>query len=163
MIKYIDINTIRISNAFQRTHPSDIKVNECRDYWEKHHEQSKMIVLSKNNVLVDGYIQYLILKEKGVKIAEVEQPECQKEWTTYIYGMHQEGSGKEYVWKVPKSWAGWENDILPGDKILVETKYGIREIIVTKIEWLEEKPVNRKIRNVYKKGAYTDEYIDKFK
>ena len=151
MIKYIDINTIRISNAFQRTHPSDIKVNECRYYWEKHHEQSKMIVLNKNNVLVDGYIQYLILKEKGVKIAEVEQPEYQKEWTTYIYGIHQEGSGKEYVWKIPKSWAGWENDILPGDKILVETKYGAREIIVTKIEWLEKRPVNKKVKNVYKK------------
>lgn len=151
MIKYIDINTIRISNAFQRTHPSDIKVNECRDYWEKHHKQSKMIVLSKNNVLVDGYIQYLILKEKGVKIAEVEQSEYQKEWTTYIYGIHQNGNGKEYVWKVPKFWKGWENDLLPGDSILVKTKYGVRKIIVTKIEWLDECPIDKKVKNVYKK------------
>lgn len=151
MIKYIDIDTIRISNAFQRTHPSDVKLKECSDYWNKYHKQSKMIVLSKNNVLVDGYIQYLILKENNEKIAEVEQSEYQKEWTTYIYGIHQEGSGKEYVWKVPKTWAGWENDILPGDKILVETKYGAREIIVTKIEWLDEFPINKKVRNVYKK------------
>lgn len=151
MIKYINIDKIRISNAFQRTHPSDVKVKECRDYWEKYHEQSKMIVVNKNNILVDGYIQYLILKEKGVKLAEVEQPEYQKEWTTYIYGIHQEGIGKEYVWKVPKSWKDWENDILPGDKILVETKYGVREIIVTKIEWLDERPIDKKIRNVYKK------------
>lgn len=163
MIKFMKISEIKITDAFKSSCPNEIKVNKCRDYWEKHHKQSKMIVLSKNNVLVDGYIQYLILKEKGVKIAEVEQSEYQKEWTTYIYGIHQEGSGKEYVWKVPKSWAGWENDILPGDKILVETKYGAREIIVTKIEWLEKRPVNRRIRNVYKKGIYTDGYISKFK
>ena len=163
MIKFMKISEIKITDAFKSSCPNEIKVNKCRDYWEKHHKQSKMIVLSKNNVLVDGYIQYLILKEKGVKIAEVEQPECQKEWTTYIYGIHQEGIGKEYVWKVPKSWTGWKNDILPGDKILVETKYGVREIIVTKIEWLEKRPVNRRIRNVYKKGIYTDGYISKFK
>lgn len=47
---------------------------------------------------------------------------------------------------------GWMgNDILPGDKILVETKYGAREIIVTKIEWLEECPIDKKVKNVYKK------------
>ena len=152
MIKYIDIDTIRISNAFQRTHPSDVKLKECSDYWNKYHKQSKMIVLSKNNVLVDGYIQYLILKEKGVKIAEVEQSEYQKEWTTYIYGIHQNGNGKEYVWKVPKFWKGWENDLLPGDSILVKTKYGVRKIIVTKIEWLDKSPVEKKVRNVYKKN-----------
>lgn len=151
MIKYIDIDTIRISNAFQRTHPSDVKLKECSDYWNKYHKQSKMIVLSKNNVLVDGYIQYLILKEKGVKIAEVEQSEYQKEWTTYIYGIHQNGNGKEYVWKVPKFWKGWENDLLPGDSILVKTKYGIKEIIITKIEWLDECPIDKKVKNIYKK------------
>lgn len=151
MIKYIDIDTIRISNAFQRTHPSDVKLKECSDYWNKYHKQSKMIVLSKNNVLVDGYIQYLILKENNEKIAEVEQSEYQKEWTTYIYGIHQNGNGKEYVWKVPKFWKGWENDLLPGDSILVKTKYGIKEIIVTKIEWLDECPIDKKVKNVYKK------------
>lgn len=151
MIKYIDIDTIRISNAFQRTHPSDVKLKECSDYWNKYHKQSKMIVLSKNNVLVDGYIQYLILKENNEKIAEVEQSEYQKEWTTYIYGIHQNGNGKEYVWKVPKFWKGWENDLLPGDSILVKTKYGVRKIIVTKIEWLDKSPVEKKVRNVYKK------------
>lgn len=151
MIKYIDIDTIRISNAFQRTHPSDVKLKECSDYWNKYHKQSKMIVLSKNNVLIDGYIQYLILKENNEKIAEVEQSEYQKEWTTYIYGIHQNGNGKEYVWKVPKFWKGWENDLLPGDSILVKTKYGIKEIIVTKIEWLDECPIDKKVKNVYKK------------
>lgn len=151
MIKYIDIDTIRISNAFQRTHPSDVKLKECSDYWNKYHKQSKMIVLSKNNVLVDGYIQYLILKENNEKIAEVEQSEYQKEWTTYIYGIHQNGNGKEYIWKVPKFWKGWENDLLPGDSILVKTKYGIKEIIVTKIEWLDECPIDKKVKNVYKK------------
>lgn len=154
MIKYIDIDTIRISNAFQRTHPSDVKLKECSDYWNKYHKQSKMIVLSKNNVLIDGYIQYLILKEKNVKLVEVEQFVCQKQCTTYIYGIHKNGNGKEYVWKVPKLWKGWENDILPGDMILVKTKCGIKAIIVTKIEWLNKCPVDIRVRNVYKKGIY---------
>lgn len=151
MIKYIDIDTIRISNAFQRTHPSDVKVNKCRDYWNKHQTQSKIIVVNKNNVLVDGYIQYLVLKENNVMLAEVNEVACQNQFTTYIYGIHQNGNGKEYVWKVPKFWKGWENDLLPGDSILVKTKYGIKEIIITKIEWLDECPIDKKVENVYKK------------
>ena len=151
MIKFMKISEIKITDAFKSSCPNEIKVNKCRDYWEKYHKQSKMIVLSKNNVLVDGYIQYLILKENNEKIAEVEQSEYQKEWTTYIYGIHQNGNGKEYVWKVPKFWKGWENDLLPGDSILVKTKYGIKEIIITKIEWLDECPIDKKVKNVYKK------------
>ena len=46
---------------------------------------------------------------------------------------------------------GWENDLLPGDMILVETKYGVRKIVITKIEWLEKCPVDMPVKRVVKK------------
>lgn len=151
MIKFMKISEIKITDAFKSSCPNEIKVNKCRDYWNKHQTQSKIIVVNKNNVLVDGYIQYLVLKENNVMLAEVNEVACQNQFTTYIYGIHQNGNGKEYVWKVPKFWKGWENDLLPGDSILVKTKYGIKEIIITKIEWLDECPIDKKVENVYKK------------
>ena len=64
--------------------------------------------------------------------------------------MHPKSRMKEYVWRVPTSWTGWENDLLPGDRILVNTKYGVKPVIITRIEWRDECPVNMRIKKVYK-------------
>ena len=36
-------------------------------------------------------------------------------------------------------------------KILVHTKYGIRPIIITKIQWLDKCPVDFSVKKVFKK------------
>ena len=65
------LSEIKISNAFASTTPREDKVKVCRNYWEENHEQDRDIVVNKNNVLIDGYIQYLVLKENSVEEAFV--------------------------------------------------------------------------------------------
>ena len=165
------LSDIKISKSFAATTPKEEKMNICRDFWNNNYKQIKDIVINKDNILVDGYVQYLILKENNVENADVVklsrkkvlinrehkrkreyvEPSYKREVTTYIFGMHPKYRTKEYVWRVPISWKGWENDLLPGDRIWVHTKYGIKPIIITRIEWLDRCPVNMKIKKVYTK------------
>lgn len=169
-MKTMKLSEIKISNAFAVTTPNIEKVNTCRNYWEENHKQDRDIVVNKDNVLIDGYIQYLVLKENDIeeafvkklgkkkiikhvkKYKEYKEPAYKNSTTTYIYGIHPNArQQKEYVWRVPNSWKGWENDLLPGDRIWVYTKYGIKPIIITRIDWLDKCPVNMKVKKVYTK------------
>lgn len=165
------LSDIKISKSFAATTPKEEKMNICREFWNNNHNQIKNIVVNKDNILVDGYVQYLVLKENNVENADVVkldrkkvfinrehkrkreyvEPSCKREVTTYIFGVHPKYRIKEYVWRVPISWKGWENDLLPGDRIWVHTEYGIKPIIITRIEWLDKCPVNMKVKKVYTK------------
>lgn len=161
------LSEIKISNAFAATIPREGKVKACREYWEENHEQDRDIVVNKDNVLIDGYIQYLVLKEKGIEEVFVKQlgrkrryryvkkdrvyrePAYKNSTTTYIRGVHlNRRTDKEYIWRVPNSWKGWENDLLPGDVILVRTQYGVKPIAITNIEWLDKCPVDMRVKKV---------------
>lgn len=169
-MRKMKLSDIKIKESFANTTPKEEKMNECRQNWNTYHRQDRYIVVDNDNTLIDGYIQYLILKDAGVDEAEIKisnkrrkrwyrkntenwrMPHYRNQKTTYIYGIHPNSySNKERVWRVPDSWTGWENDLLPGDKIMVCTKYGVRPIIITKIERLDECPVNIPVRKVYRK------------
>jgi len=174
MSKIMKLSDIRIKNSFATTTPKEEKMEKCRSFWDTYHLQDRYIVVNTNNELIDGYIQYLILKENGVEEAKIKisnkrnkywyrkgtkyckPPHYRSSMTTYIYGVHFNKklglySKKEYVWRVPKSWDGWENDLLPGDEIRVCTKYGLAPIIITKIEKTDKCPVDIPVRKVYGK------------
>lgn len=166
MVK-MKLSEIKISNAFASTTPREDKVKVCRNYWEENHEQDRDIVVNKNNVLIDGYIQYLVLKENGIEEVFVKklgkkrihkhikkdraykEPGYKNSTTTYIRGIHlNRRTDKEYIWRVPNSWKGWENDLLPGDVILVRTQYGVKPIAITSIEWRDKCPVDMRVKKV---------------
>lgn len=65
-MKKIKLSEIIITEAFANSHPSDEKVQKYRKEFAKTGKQSKFLVINKYNVLMDGYIQYLILKENGI-------------------------------------------------------------------------------------------------
>lgn len=169
-MRKMKLSDIKISNAFTNTTPSESKMDECRYNWNTWHRQDRVIVVDHNNVLIDGYVMYLTLKENNIEEAYVKisnkrkkrwcrknvedwkAPHYRNETTTYIYGFHPNAKQpKEFVWRVPKSWKGWENDLLPGDMIYVNTKYGIRKIVITKIEWLDKCPVDVPVKRVVRK------------
>ena len=78
--------------------------------------------------------------------------------TTYIYGIHpNDKTNKERVWRVPNNWNGWENDLLPGDKIIVTTKFGSAPIIITRIECLDKCPVDIPVKRVVAKVKCKEE------
>lgn len=71
MKRTMKLKDITIRDSFANTIPKEHKMKECRDYWEEHQEQDRYIVVDRNNVLVDGYIQYLVLKENGIEDVEI--------------------------------------------------------------------------------------------
>lgn len=163
------LDDIKIKDTYAMTNPKEHKMRECRDYWDKYRCQDRYIVVNNSNILIDGYIQYLILKENGIQEVEVKisrhkkkcwrrKSNCRKnkskdnKVTTYIYGIHPgEKTLKERVWRVPSSWAGWENDLLPGDTISVRSERGIVPVIITKIKWSKEPPIDLPIKKVVSK------------
>ena len=168
-MKKIKLSEIKINEAFAKSIPSESKMQECRNNWNMWHRQDRYIVVNHNNVLIDGYIQYLVLKENNVEEADIkisarrkkrwyrkntkdwDIPHYRNEVTTYIYGVHPNSkSGNEFVWRVRKSWseAGWEDGLEIGDKILVDTKFGIKPVVVTKIEISYKCPINIPVKRV---------------
>lgn len=174
-MKYMRLSDIKIKDSFANSVPTEEKVSVCRQYWNENHEQDRYIVVDYNNFLIDGYIQYLVLKENDVDIAEVKiSDKKRKRWsrknkqlkvqksnktnyreceTTYIYGIHPKSKSiKERVWRVPNSWwTGWADNLNIGDMLLVKTKYGLAPIEITRIERLSECPVDIPVKTVVKK------------
>lgn len=155
----INIDEIVIKKPFLESIPKQKKIDKCRDYWIKNHRQDRDIILNSNYELVDGYIQYLILKEFDIENAiikvsnKVRKHDYRKEITTYVYGVHPNSiCQKEYVWRVPITWN--MSDLLPGDMILCKTKYGISPVIVTKVEVLKNCPINSVVKKVASKKIY---------
>lgn len=158
------ISDIIINDTFSNTIPSESKMSKVKRYVEENGKQDKPIVVNKNNVLLDGYVRYLVLKNLGYEDALVKKLGIKKEksenknesyknkLTTYIYGVHYNKKldkySKEYVWRIPHNRLEFEDDLLPGDVIMVNTKYGISPITITKIEWLRECPVEFPVKKV---------------
>lgn len=169
-MRTMKLSDIKIKESFAGTTPRIEKMDECRRNWDKWHMQDRYIVVNHDNELIDGYVQYLVLKENNVDEAQIEisdrrkkrwyrkntedwaSPHYRNQMTTYIYGIHPNSkSTKERVWRVPNSWVGWEDDILPGDRIIVNTKRGLAPLVITQIKRLERCPVDMKVKKVYRK------------
>lgn len=154
-MKKIRMSDIIITEAFANSHPSEEKVQKYRKEFAKTGKQSKFLVINKYNVLMDGYIQYLILKENGIEEVEYIRSNrknvenYRNEMTTYIYGKHENSNcDKKFVWRVPKNWNDFNVNI--GDKIFCYTKFGIAPVIVTKVERLEKCPTDLRVKKVAK-------------
>lgn len=146
-MKTIKISEIKINDSFLNSEPSEEKVNKYRTQFTNSGKQSKYVILDKNNYLIDGYIQYLILKENGIEDVEFlynQKNSYKNRPTTYIYGKHLNSKcDKEFVWRLSKN-----QNVSIGDKAYCQTKFGIAPIIVTKIEVLDRCPVDFKVKKV---------------
>lgn len=157
-MKSIKLSEIVISSAFAESVPSEQKVQKYKSRFAKTGKQSKYLVLDNENVLVDGYIQYLILKENNVE--EAKYVRCGKfcsnkkstyrtQTTTYVYGTHPNSKcTKEFVWRVPESWCGFAENIKAGDTIYCKTKFGVSPVVVNRIEVSDLCPVDIPVRKV---------------
>lgn len=64
-MEWIDITQILISEKFQKTPPNPLKVAEKKEIIQRSGEFDKPLVLSKKNVLQDGYSRYVAAVELG--------------------------------------------------------------------------------------------------
>ena len=160
-MKSIKLSDIVISSAFAESVPSEQKVQKYRDRFAETKVQSKYLVLDNDNVLVDGYIQYLILRENNVeeasyikcgKFSEKKKQTYRTKKTTYVYGTHPNSKcTKEFVWRVPENWCGFAENIKVGDTIYCRTKFGVSPVVVSRIEANDLCPVDVPVRKVVNK------------
>ena len=79
-------------------------------------------------------------------------PQYKNEATTYIYGTHPNSKDtKTYMWRVPKSWTNWTDNIQIGDTVMCATKFGYAPVIVNKIEILDKCPIDIPVKKVCRK------------
>ena len=169
-MRRMKLSDIKISEAFENSIPSEKKMNICRNNWKQWHRQDRYIVINPDNVLIDGYIMYLVLKENNVEEVEVKIstrrkkrwyrknvkdwniPHYRNQTTTYVYGVHPNSKDtKTYMWRVPNSWINWADNIQIGDTIICSTKNGYAPVVVNKIEILDKCPINIPVKKVCNK------------
>lgn len=151
------LSEIKITEEFLNTKPSNIKVQECRKFWGKNHKQDRYLVINEEGYLIDGYIQYLILKENKVDEAEIQISNVRKnKWkrmekdtyrnqlTTYIYGKHPgDEKKKTYIWRVPNSdgWDEFKSNVNVDDMIFCYSKKRVTPVVVTEVVTTKNCPV----------------------
>ncbi|KAI4445317.1 hypothetical protein C823_007824 [Eubacterium plexicaudatum ASF492] len=169
---YMRLENIKIKDSFSTTLPKEEKVAVCKAYWEIHKKQDRYIIVDHNNVLIDGYIQYLVLKEVGIEIVEVKiSDKKRKKWsrkrmlpkqskpkkltyresnTTYVFGtLLYSRSKKERVWRIPSNWKDDRiADFNIGDVVMVHNQNGLSPIKITRIEKLNNCPVDIPVKKV---------------
>jgi hypothetical protein len=167
------LEDIKISETFALTQPKEEKMCECREYWRYNLKQDRPIVVNHNNVLVDGYVMYLILLEHKEEYADVRKLYKKKKTkkvtkiksnpnsyrnnpTTYIYAKHPHGK-RILMWRVPIKWVGWADKLQIGDRIFCRTKYGIKPVIVQDVEILESCPVPLGVNRVHSQKIIRNE------
>lgn len=160
----IKLSSIKIPKSYAVTTPSEKKVRTKRKKYRK--GKLKAITINTDGFLINGYINYLILKENNVEDAEVNIVDIKKNdnsnvpesyrntRTTYIYGKHSNNkSEKIYTWRIPnaESWRKFSEMVLPDDLIFCKTKFGCSPVIVQAIQTVDKCPVEFPVKKVLSK------------
>ena len=160
----IKLSSIKIPKSYAVTTPSEKKVRTKRKKYRK--GKLRAITINTDGFLINGYINYLILKENNVEDAEVNIVDIKKNdnsnvpesyrntRTTYIYGKHpNDKSEKIYTWRIPnaESWKEFSETVLPHDLIFCKTKFGCSPVIVQAIQTVDKCPVEFPVKKVLSK------------
>lgn len=175
---FMRLDNIKIKHSFAATIPKEEKMAVFKAYWKTHKKQDRYIVVNHNNVLIDGYIQYLVLKEANVEIVEVKISDRTRKIlsrkirlpkqskpkklsyresdTTYVFGtLLYSKSKKERVWRIPNNWRKERTkDFNIGDVVMVHNQKELSPIIITRIEKLNECPIDIPVKKVVRKYYY---------
>ena len=140
--------------------------------------------MDRNKVLVDGYIQYLVLKENEIDEAEIrigkmmklnrwrrminedswDKPEYREKTTTYITCVHVNSvNNKEYMWRVPNKWVEVAKNLQIGDVVFCRNKNKMSTpVVIVKIEVLDrcpvDYPVSKMCRKIIKRNGVMVKY-----
>lgn len=182
------LSEIKVPEEFKHSVPSLGKYEKCCKYYKETGNQDRYIVVDENNVLLDGYIMYLVLLNNDVDCGEVkrltlrnhcytykkrarygrivppERPITYKDKpTVYIYGKHPNNKvDKEYVWRLPQTWTDMEKVLQEGDLIYCKTKFGASKIVVTKIIKRDNWDTDLQVKKVCAKKIIRDGKLIKY-
>lgn len=65
--KNIEISDIKISKCFQQSPPKSEKIAQCYDFYRAHEFLDRAVIVDKGNLLLDGYVAYLVAKMLGIQ------------------------------------------------------------------------------------------------
>ena len=71
-MKWIALSDVIISEPFASSQPRSGKMNRVRKHYSEYGYVDKPIIINRKNVLLDGYIRYLVLKENNVSYVKAE-------------------------------------------------------------------------------------------
>lgn len=163
-MKKIKISEIKICDEFVEHQPSERKIVNKMKWIKKRNRQHGnfcKIVLDENGVLIDGYATMLAMEKMGYTecYCSIKKPNYREQPTTYIFGYHPNSvsENREYVWRVPNAQTEWiYGQVLPGDTVLCQTKFGIAPVVVTRIETLDKCPVEMRVKKFIAKLITSD-------
>lgn len=150
------LKDIKISKNFKKHLPSNKKVEAAMEYYQEYGKLDRPIVLNHNNVLIDGYARFKALEKLGLKEVD-DSDENNFSWveTEYVFAHHPEDPNKKtYVWRLIRN--GYEvlvNDMVPVRCWDGMSGYHNTYVVVDKIETLNYKPYNGKIKTCVIKGV----------
>lgn len=72
------LKDIIIPNSFKKSKPRFNKLYACQSFYECYGKMDRDIYVDKDNVLVNGYIAYLVYKNAGVTEVRVKRGEKKK-------------------------------------------------------------------------------------
>lgn len=155
----VKLSSIKIPKSYAVTIPSEKKVKTKRKKYRK--GKLRAITINTDGFLINGYINYLILKENNVEDVDIKKndnsnvPESYRNIkTTYIYGKHPNNkSEKIYTWRIPnkENWMKFSEMVLPDDLIFCKTKFGCSPVIVQAIQTVDKCPVEFPVKKVLSK------------
>ena len=160
----VKLSSIKIPKSYEATIPSEKKVKTKKKKYRK--GKLRDITINTDGFLINGYINYLILKENNVEdvtvnIVDIKKndnsnvPESYRNTrTTYIYGKHpNDKSEKIYTLRIPnaESWKEFSKTVLPDDLIFCKTKFGCSPVIVQAIQTIDKCPVEFPVKKVLSK------------
>ena len=68
---FINVSDINIQESFKNTPPAIEKIQDRLEYYKANNKFNKEIIINKDNILLDGYITYLICKLLNIDVAKV--------------------------------------------------------------------------------------------
>ncbi len=69
----VTTDSLRVPDFFARTKVNDEKLKEIHEYQISHHQPLKPIVINKNNLIVDGYAQYIYNVNMEIETCQVHR------------------------------------------------------------------------------------------
>jgi hypothetical protein len=149
MVKSMKLKDIIISDDFKTTQPAKWKLAKCRKHYQATKTFDRDIILNEDNMLIDGYVAYLVAQENGIEDVDVVYGliDHNANNIAYIYARHQP-NGRKYIWRVTNRTINIAA-LKVGSVAVVDTQYGPREVVVCKVKWRRKRPKPYKFRRVF--------------
>lgn len=143
LLKNFQIKDITITEDFKNTTPGSRKMERAEQRYIQTGKLPPVIVINDENVLIDGYITYLLAKKYGI-----EQIDVYRGCAEFVEAVHYAGSTRAYMWRVPLQLTGML-DI--GDYIIVSTTRGAKRVRVSRVIRQQYPDQTYRLKNVIKK------------